>query len=206
MVKIWSETPAAQAREVAADIATLVWVVFWGALGWQVYSVLAQFAEAGRVIRGGGRNIGRAGEELGSALRDTPLLGEQLDDAARRSLAAAGQPFVQFGTELESLILILAAVLGALVIAVPLLPWLFRYVPWRWERLQRLRAAHRAIRRAPTHLADPQVKRLLASRAVHRLDWEELLEYTPDPLGDWAAGRHDRLVQAELASAGLRLR
>jgi len=31
-----------------------------------------------------------------------------------------------------------------------------------------------------------------------------LLEYTPDPLGDWARGRHDRLARAELASVGLR--
>ena len=41
-------------------------------------------------------------------------------------------------------------------------------------------------------------------RAVTRLDYRELLEFTPDPIGDWVAGRHDRLAQAELASVGLR--
>jgi hypothetical protein len=41
-------------------------------------------------------------------------------------------------------------------------------------------------------------------RAVTRLDYEDLLEYTPDPLGDWISGRHDRLARAELASVGLR--
>ena len=41
-------------------------------------------------------------------------------------------------------------------------------------------------------------------RAVCRLDYSALLEYTPDPLGDWASGRNDRLARAELASVGLR--
>jgi hypothetical protein len=41
-------------------------------------------------------------------------------------------------------------------------------------------------------------------RAFARLDYATLLEYTPDPLGDWAGGRHDRLARAELASEGLR--
>jgi hypothetical protein len=41
-------------------------------------------------------------------------------------------------------------------------------------------------------------------RAVARLDYATLLQFTPDPLGDWAAGRHDRLARAELASVGLR--
>jgi hypothetical protein len=41
-------------------------------------------------------------------------------------------------------------------------------------------------------------------RAVTRLDYSTLLEFTPDPIGDWASGRHDRLARAELASVGLR--
>jgi hypothetical protein len=40
-------------------------------------------------------------------------------------------------------------------------------------------------------------------RAVTRLDYADLLEYTPDPLGDWAAGRHEALARAELTSQGL---
>jgi hypothetical protein len=82
-------------------------------------------------------------------------------------------------------------------------PWLTRYLPWRWERLQKVRAAHRVIRSAPD-VSEAQITRALAMRAVSRLDFSTLLEYTPDPLGDWATGRHDRLARAELASSGLR--
>ena len=53
-------------------------------------------------------------------------------------------------------------------------------------------------------MADASVERALAMRAVSRLDYATLLEYTPDPLGDWTNGRHDRLARAELASVGLR--
>ena len=41
-------------------------------------------------------------------------------------------------------------------------------------------------------------------RAVARLDYATLLQFSPDPVGDWASGRHDRLARAELASVGLR--
>ena len=96
-----------------------------------------------------------------------------------------------------------AIVLALLLALVTLAPWLARYLPWRWERLRRVRAAHRAIRTVPD-VADASIERALAMRGVTRLDYSTLLEYTPDPLGDWASGRHDRLALAELASVGLR--
>ena len=61
------------------------------------------------------------------------------------------------------------------------------------------------IRRGALH-ADGrrrELEALLASRALHRLDYDQLLEYTPDPFGDWTARRFDRLVQAELETVGL---
>jgi Flp pilus assembly protein TadB len=108
-----------------------------------------------------------------------------------------------FGSELETFIFVVALVLALMLVLVTFLPWMAKYLPWRIERLQRVRAAHRAIRKAPK-VADTHVERVLAMRAVTRLDYPTLLEYSPDPLGDWASGRHDRLARAELASVGLR--
>jgi hypothetical protein len=48
------------------------------------------------------------------------------------------------------------------------------------------------------------MQRTLAARALYRLPYDELLEHTSDPFGDFASGRYDRLVRAELASVGLR--
>ena len=191
------------AKEQVADIATLLWVAFWGNIVWQLFQFLAGFAEAGRTIRAGGETMVQGGVDLGDSLAGLPLVGSQLHDIARDAFAGAGRPLSDFGTQLEQFIFVVAAVLALLLALVTLVPWLTRYLPWRWARLRRLRAAHRAIRTAPD-IADADIERALAMRAVTRLDYSTLLEYTPDPLGDWVGGRHDRLARAELASVGLR--
>src|SRR4051794_37477557 len=45
MVKIWSELPVARLKEQVADVATAVWLVFWGGIIGQLYAFLASFAE-----------------------------------------------------------------------------------------------------------------------------------------------------------------
>jgi hypothetical protein len=203
MIKIWSELPVARLKEQVADLATLLWVVFWGSIVWQLFQFVAGFAEAGRTVQAGGQNMVQGGRDLGDSLAGLPLVGSQVRDIARDALAGAGQPLSDFGTELEQFIFVVATVLALLLALVTIAPWLVRYLPWRWSRVRRMRAGHRAIRTAP-RIADASIERALAMRAVSRLDYATLLEYTPDPLGDWAGGRHDRLARAELASVGLR--
>jgi hypothetical protein len=203
MVRIWSELPGARLREQVADFATILWLLFWGSLAWALFDLLAGFAEAGRRVRGGGQTMIEAGQNLGSALAGIPVIGQGLHDVAQNAFAGAGQPISDFGIAIEQFILIVAAVLALLFVLVTIGPWLSRYLPWRWGRLRRLRAAHRAIRKAPD-VSDARVREVPALRAITRLDYAELLAYSPDPLGDWASGRHERLARAELASVGLR--
>lgn len=202
MVRIWSEVPGARLREQVADIATVAWVALWAWISWSLYQVVAAFGEAGRTIRDGGETLVQGGRDLGSALAGIPLVGEGLQDAAEDAFAGAGAPIASFGTDLEGLVGLLAAILALLVLLVPTIPWLTRYGPWRWARLHVMRAGHRAIRLAPD-LPSAALQEVLALRAVTRLDYRDLLAFTPDPLGDWAARRHDRLARAELASIGL---
>jgi hypothetical protein len=203
VIRIWSELRVARVKEQVADVATLAWVALWGSIAWQLFGFLAGFAEAGRAITAGGRTMIKSGADLGDSLAGVPLIGAQLHDVARDAFAGAGRPLSDLGTSLEQFILVVAAVLTLLLALVTLVPWLSRYLPWRWERLRRTRAGHRAIRSAPA-ASGTQVEGALAMRAVARLDYSTLLQFTPDPLGDWAAGRHDRLARAELASVGLR--
>jgi hypothetical protein len=203
MIKIWSELPMARVREQVADVATLAWVVFWGSVVWQLFQFLVQFAEAGRVVKAGGQNMIQSGRDLGESLAGLPVVGTQVRDLTSGAFAAGGQPLSDFGGELEQFITIVSVVLALLLGLVTLVPWLSRYLPWRWERLSRLRSAHRAIRSAP-HVSAAGINQTLAMRAMARLDYPTLLEFTPDPLGDWVGGRHDRLARAELASVGLR--
>jgi hypothetical protein len=203
VIRIWSELRIPRLKEQIADLSTLLWVAFWGGLAWQLFQFLAGFADAGRTIRTGGQGMIQSGVDLGDSLAELPLIGPQLQGVARDAFTGAGRPLSDFGTELEQFILIVAAVLALLLALVTLIPWLQRYLPWRWRRLRQTRSAHRAIRIAPG-ASDSKVEAVLAMRAVTRLDYATLLEYSPDPLGDWARGRHDRLARAELASVGLR--
>ena len=203
MIKIWSELPVMRAKEQVADLATLLWVVFWGSIVWQLFQFLAGFAEAGRTVHAGGQTMVQGGRDLGDSLAGLPLVGSQVRDIARDAFAGAGQPLSDLGPELEQFIFVVATVLALLLALVTIAPWLVRYIPWRWDRVRNMRAAHCAIRTAP-EVADASIERALAMRAMTRLDYSTLLEYTPDPLGDWTVGRHDRLARAELASVGLR--
>jgi hypothetical protein len=204
MLKFYSEVGTARVREMLADLTTWAWVALWTVVGLRIHEAISAFAEAGRVLRGGGENLQAAGESLGNALNGVPLIGEGIDSLATGAFEAAGQPFIQTGQELEALLLFVARLLALLVVAVMLVPWLARYLPWRASRLQTVRAAHRAIRRAPVDVSSATMQRALATRAINRLSYPELLEYTSDPFGDFAAGQYARLAKAELASVGLR--
>lgn len=204
MLKFYSKIPTTRLREMIADLSTWAWVALWTVVGVRVHDAISGFAEAGRVLRGGGENIESAGAQLGAALNGLPLVGPGIDDITTKTFATAGEPFQYVGGELESLLILIARLLAILVVAVFLIPWLLRYVPWRASRLATVRAAHRAIRRAPVDVSTATLQRQLATRALNRLSYPELLEHTPDPFGDFAAGRFDRLVTAELASVGLR--
>ena len=202
MLKFWSEVPSARARELLADLSTWAWVALWAVIGLKIHDVIAQFAEAGRVLQAGGSNIQGAGASLGDAMRGVPLVGEGIDDLATNAFGTAGEPFIYVGHELESMLILIARLLALLVVSVMVIPWLSRYLPWRARRLATVRAAHRAIRRAD--VSSVAMQKALATRALSRLSYPELLEHTSDPFGDFAAGRFDRLAKAELASVGLR--
>ena len=90
-----------------------------------------------------------------------PVVGEQLSAVVKTSITAAANPFVDFGSELETLILVLAAVVSLLVLIVPLVPWFSRYLPWRVGRIRRLRAAHRVVR--SSRVPRPVAEELLAA-------------------------------------------
>ena len=204
MLKFYSEVGTARTRELIADLATWAWVALWVVIGVRIHDAISAFAEAGRVLQGGGRNIQGAGAQLGDALNGVPVIGAGIDSLATGAFDVAGAPIVQAGQELEALLIFVARLLGLLVVAVMLVPWLARYLPWRADRLATVRAAHRAIRRAPVDVSTAMMQRALATRAINRLTYPELLDYTSDPFGDYAAGHYGRLAKAELASVGLR--
>lgn len=204
---VWSEPRGARTREMLADALTLGWVALWVYIGVRLYSALAELAGSARLIRDGGENLQQAGTRIGDALQGIPLVGAGAAGGVRSAIGGAATPIIDFGNDLERLLVIVAALLGLIVVALALSPWLNRYIPWRIARWRRLNAAARVIRRAHAapgrDVAREQVEAVLASRALHRLEYDELLEFSPDPLGDWYAKQHSGLARAELERVGL---
>lgn len=206
MVTFWSETPGRRGREVAADVATWIWVALWSVVAYRIHAAIASYAEAGHALERGGAAIRDAGSQVGSSLDGLPLVGAGAGEVARRAFGGASEPFVFVGGEFVDLITLIARVLAILVLAVAIVPWLSRYLPWRAARLAELRSATTAIRRRPSGATLESIDRILASRAIHRMSWEDLLVHSRDPLGEFAAGRYRTLAKAELESVGLRSR
>lgn len=206
MVTFWSETSGRRRREVTADVATWIWVAFWSVVAFRIHAAIVGYAEAGHALERGGTAIRDAGTQVGSSLDGIPLIGAGAGEVARRAFGGASEPFVFVGGEFVDLITLIARVLAILVLAVAIVPWLSRYLPWRATRLAELRSATTAIRRRPHGVTHEAIDRLLASRAIHRMSWEELLAHSRDPLGEFAAGRYRALAKAELESVGLRPR
>ncbi len=75
MIKLWSELRIARIKEMVADALTILWVVFWGRIVWELFEFLSSFAEAGRIVRAGGQNMIQSGEDLGDSLAGLPLVG-----------------------------------------------------------------------------------------------------------------------------------
>ena len=205
---LWSERPGARIRQIVADIATLTWVAIWISIGVGLYRFLAQLAGTGRFISDSGNGLDGIGVRLAGALQGVPLVGKGAADGIRTGFSAAADPMIRFGGDLERLLILIAALLGLLLAAAALVPWLNRYLPWRIAAWRRLNAGARVIRRRrferSVPIAEAELERILASRALHRLEYDELLEFTPDPCGGWVAGRHERLARAELDRVGLR--
>ena len=206
MFTFWSETPGRRRREVAADVSTWIWVAIWSVIALRIHNAISGFAEAGRALERGGEALRSAGTQLGGSLDGVPVIGHAVGDVTRSAFGGASEPFVFVGSELVDLITLVARLLAVLVLGVALVPWLSRYLPWRAARLAELRSATTAIRRRPDRVSSESIDRLLASRALHRLSWSDMLEYSRDPLGEFAAGRYESLAAAELESVGLRRR
>jgi hypothetical protein len=204
---IWSERRGPRLRETAADLATLLWLGLWITLGVRLYSRLAELAGAGRLITDGGTQLMDAGSEVGGVLNNIPVVGQGAALRVSEAFSATALPIIRFGNQIEQALLMVAALLGLVVVALAVIPWLNRYLPWRVDRLRRLNAGARAIRggelAAWASPREPELEKLLASRALHRLEYDRLLEFTSDPFGDWTAGRLKGLVQAELETIGL---
>ena len=179
------------------DGLVLSWCALCVVLGAWVGRELWQLAELGETLARSGTALDSSGRAL-QELRDLPIIGEtpgRIGDEVRRT----AEEVVAQGLEARASGRRLAVLLGLTVALLPLTPALL-YLPVR------LRAARdrRQVRDLVGRLDEREVDAHLARRALQALPYARLLAVTATPEGDFAAGRHRRLADAELLRLGLR--
>lgn len=197
----YPELPSRRTATIVRDVATVLAIVLFALLALRVHDRVDALSSAGRGAQEAGRSVERGFDSAAGAVGGVPVVGGQLSGALGDAGDATGGEAVKAGRAGEQAAHDAAALLGWLTFVIPSGLLLARVLPPRVAQVRTLGSASRALRLGD---AAPEHKRLLASRAAFALPYATLLRHTPDPLGDLAAGRHDRLVAALAEDAGLR--
>jgi hypothetical protein len=188
--------PSARAVRVL-DVVIVAYLVAWVALGLVIGRDIAQQVElADQVVRVGA-TLRTTGEGF-EALSAIPFVGDDIGAVAERvvtagaEVEASGRASADAIREMSVLVAIALALLPTLVL-VPL------YLPMRLAWRRDVAGVREALRRDGQ---TPELRRVLALRALVTLPYDRLRDLEPDP---WAALERDdgRLAAAELERLGL---
>ena len=155
-------------RRRLADAAVLAWVVAWALLGWTAGRALDKVSEVTRSAEGAGAAVVRTGESIRDV--EVPVVGTVFQDAGDQVIDAGEAAQAQAresGTDVRTA----AILLGLAVWLVPSLPLLASYLPTRAARSRETRALRALLR---DHVGDPELDRLLATRALAQLPYARL--------------------------------
>ncbi|MDO5627943.1 MAG: hypothetical protein Q4G43_06435 [Mobilicoccus sp.] len=191
---IYAQTPARRSRQIAGDVAVLVWVLAWAWVGTIVHGVVVAVAAPMRHLQQTGTDFSAAMTDAGQSAVRIPFAGGELQSGLDRA-ARFGQDAARFGLDIETLIGQIALALGLVVALAPILglgiPWLVL----RWQFARRAEAAQRYV----DSEADLD---LFALRAMANQPLPALSAISEDPVSAWRAG--DREVIAKLAASEFR--
>ncbi|CAN5436551.1 hypothetical protein BH18ACT8_BH18ACT8_09690 [soil metagenome] len=189
-----------------ADVATvrrldsmvMFWVVLWLAVAiWSGYTIW-QVSHIGDTITNSGSALDAAGRAL-ETVGQVPVVGSRPAELGEQVVATATEVAAR-GQAVEARLRRLEVLLGVSIAVMPNAPVLGLYLPQRLARRRELAELRRALTR---HGRDPMMDRYLAERAIRLLPYTTIRAITPDPWDDIAAGRAERLADAELARLGL---
>jgi hypothetical protein len=218
-MRLYPASPGRRAATLAGDLTVVLLLAVFAWAGVKVHDGIAELAGVGQGIEQSGRGIAdtardatgavRNGfDQAGGAVGGLPVVGDDLKNALQDAGRSATRPvnsaadeqarkLVALGREQERQTYRLAKFVGWLTFLLPALLLLAWKLPARIGQIRRMHVAGRALRGGP-----PDV---LAARAAFNLPYRALARHTPDPFGDLAAGRHERLLAALADDADVRL-
>lgn len=202
-LKLYPDLARPRWRTILADLAVLAGVIGALALGRAVYRAILTLDVIATTAISDGQQAGLALSRLTQDIATLPLVGATLQ-ADLSPVQRIPRTLTATGYREAHAIDHLAALSGIVVAVVPLLVLAVTYLPWRVRTVRMLSALDHMLRELDTH-AHASAIEALAGRALYTLPYAWLVDYTPDPLGDWRAGHYDNLARATLAREGLDL-
>jgi hypothetical protein len=196
----YAQHPALRARQVAADVGVVVWLVLWVLLARTLHRLVLVLAEPGRAVEDLGTSVADSMDSAAGVAEDVPIVGDELA-VPLDALSRGGGAVQGAGQTTQDAVASLAWWLAVLVVALPTL-WLgARWLRWRLGYAREAGAARRLLSGRPD-------LELLAARALATAPLPRLAEL-PDGTGaGWRAGDPAAvrtLAALELDRLGLRL-
>jgi hypothetical protein len=197
---LYPELRGHKARTLFGDLIAITLLVLFAWAGLRVHDAVNGLAVLGEGVQATGDAVQGGFESAADAVDGTPVVGDEIADGLRSAGEESGGEVADLGAQGKDEVHRLARILGFVTFALPALLVLTRWLPTRIDQVRQLRAASQVVGDRATE----ERRRLVAMRAAFSLPYGQLLQYTPDPLGDLASERYDALVAAALEDVGLR--
>src|SRR5919199_6116203 len=113
-MSLYAELPAYRARQIAGDVAVILWTAMWVRVGMWISELVDRLAGPGRAVDRAGLDFARPLADAGRRVADVPLVG----DALQNPLAAAargGRVLAQAGSDQQEVVHTLGLWLGVLL-------------------------------------------------------------------------------------------
>jgi hypothetical protein len=195
-VRLYAETPARRARQLAGDLLVLAWTAAWVLAGRSLYLLVEKLAAPGRTVERAGTAFATDVGEIQQKIGRIPVVGGELQGPFGR-LGGVGSVLAEAGSTQQQVVHDLALWLGVLVAAVPIVALLVTWLPGRVAWAREAGAASRLR-------LDGADLELFALRAVANRSLRELYKVNPDPAGALRSGNYADLAALELRTLGLR--
>ena len=134
-MRLYAETPARRARQLAGDLLVLAWTAAWVLAGRSLYLLVEKLAAPGRTVERAGTAFATDVGEIQQKVGRIPVVGGELQGPFGR-LGGVGRVLAEAGTTQQQVVHDLALWLGVLVAAVPIVALLVMWLPGRvaWAR------------------------------------------------------------------------
>ncbi|CAB4817235.1 MAG: hypothetical protein F2942_08715 [Actinobacteria bacterium] len=198
-VKLYPEVADRRRERIARDVAVMLMLLFLIWMGRSVYQRIDSITVLATGVSSAGESVQTGFGAVAGAVESVPVIGDNLASALQSSGEATGGNVADLGAQGAESIHRAALLIGLLTFLIPAILLLGLTLPDRMRGIRQMSLAGQFLEGERS----PERDRILAMRAVFNLDVDHLLEYSADPVGDLIAGRHDQLIEALFAEAGL---